>query len=205
VIYPEGRRRYPCGQTVNLWRCRCVCGSETIVTQSNLTGLSVRSCGCLRGMAQRKHSYALRGNVHPIYRCWQEMKRRCSNPKRRAYKNYGGRGIGYCKRWENFDAFLKDMGPSWKLALTLERKDNDAGYAKSNCRWIPKAEQPWNTRRNIQVRYRSQTKPLFQWVRELNLSYALVRARIRYYGWSPADAFTRPNRLCHQKHQNIAT
>lgn len=32
------------------------------------------------------------------YVSWIEMRRRCTNPKRSNYPNYGGRGITVCQR-----------------------------------------------------------------------------------------------------------
>ena len=33
------------------------------------------------------------------YRSWEAMRERCLNPRCKAYKNYGGRGITICARW----------------------------------------------------------------------------------------------------------
>ena len=33
---------------MHLWRCRCDCGRETVVRQSNLQSGHVKSCGCLQ-------------------------------------------------------------------------------------------------------------------------------------------------------------
>lgn len=36
------------GANVSLWRCKCECGAEKLVTQQKLVTNGVRSCGCLR-------------------------------------------------------------------------------------------------------------------------------------------------------------
>lgn len=74
------------------------------------------------------------------------MITRCTNERNPAYKNYGGRGITVCKRWLKFENFLADMGLRPR-GLTLDRKDNDRGYCKSNCRWTTWSVQQ-NNRRN---------------------------------------------------------
>lgn len=79
------------------------------------------------------------------YHSWNNMKNRCKNPNSKAYKNYGGRGITYDKKWEDFREFYKDMGKR-PLNTTLDRIDVDKGYCKENCRWATKEEQQRNQR-----------------------------------------------------------
>jgi hypothetical protein len=75
------------------------------------------------------------------------MMTRCNNPNVKAYKNYGGRGITVCKRWqESFANFLADMGEKPAPHLTLERCHNDKGYSKSNCYWATRKAQAANKR-----------------------------------------------------------
>lgn len=60
---------------------------------------------------------------HPAYNSWRGMKERCKNPKHIRYKWYGAKGVQVCDDWESFDNFWRDMGPTWKKGLTLERKN----------------------------------------------------------------------------------
>lgn len=80
-------------------------------------------------------------------RCiWVDMIRRCSDPKRKSYENYGGRGITVCQRWlDSYPDFLVDMGrrPAGKF---IDRKNNDGNYEPSNCRWVTRSEQNANRR-----------------------------------------------------------
>lgn len=94
------------------------------------------------------HGYSKRGEVTATYRTWLNMKNRCLNPFGESFKDYGGRGITVCEKWMRFEGFLEDMGnkPS---GLTLERKDNNKGYYKDNCKWATMAEQTINQRTRI--------------------------------------------------------
>ena len=85
---------------------------------------------------------------NPTYNSWRAMKSRCNNPNHSHYRYYGGRGIKVCKRWDNFENFLYDMGEKTSREYVLDRIDSDGGYYKENCRWIKKSE---NSKRIIHV------------------------------------------------------
>ena len=81
----------------------------------------------------------------PTWLSWRKMRDRCLNPNATGYKNYGGRGIKICKRWNDFANFLADMGarPDGK---SLDRINGNGNYEPSNCRWATAAEQSDNRR-----------------------------------------------------------
>ena len=81
----------------------------------------------------------------PTFMSWDCMIQRCKNPHNVAYKNYGGRGITYDKRWEIFKNFLADMGERPE-GTTLDRIDVNKGYFKENCKWSTRSEQQHNMR-----------------------------------------------------------
>jgi hypothetical protein len=129
------------------WLCKCKCGRRVRVLRSNLVAGSTTSCGCVQKelLLDRITKHGHRN--HTIYACWRAMKARCSNPRLKAYKNYGARGIIVCKRWRKFENFMADMLPLWKRGLWLERVNNNGNYTPSNCCWATPSHQRRNQRR----------------------------------------------------------
>jgi len=82
----------------------------------------------------------------PTYIAWRNMRSRCTNPSHAGWRNYGGRGITVCPKWDSYDQFFKDMGPK-PSGLTLERLDTSKGYRPGNCAWVTMRDN-LNNRRN---------------------------------------------------------
>lgn len=127
------------------WRCKCDCGGEAVVRAAALRNGNTGSCGCWKRevlpLATTKHGLT----KHPLYSAWKGMRNRCNNPRHPRYKDYGGRGVRVCKRWDKFENFLADMGER-PPRMTLDRKNNDGNYSKRNCRWATPKEQRKNSR-----------------------------------------------------------
>lgn len=108
---------------------------------------------------------------------WYNMRQRCYNPNNPGYKNYGGRGIKVCKRWHVYENFLADMGAP-PFGLTLDRKDNNKGYCKSNCRWATQAQQAVHRRVTKVLHGRTIT----EWADLLKINRSTLVSRIRKHG-----------------------
>ena len=73
------------------------------------------------------------------------MLDRTTHPNHKYYARYGGSGILPTEAWRDFRNFLADMG-ACPEGYSLDRIDNEKGYFKENCRWIPLRDQPKNRR-----------------------------------------------------------
>jgi len=132
-------------------------------------------------------------SVSKFYRAWVNMKTRCNNPNVRSYKRYGGRGITVCNKWKTFDGFIKDMLPTYKDELTLDRINNNGDYCKGNCRWATPKQQANNTRnidKSLKITFNNKTKRLSEWAKELGIKRTTLGMRIQTYNWSIEKAFT---------------
>lgn len=127
-----------------IWLCQCSCPKRTIskVREQNLLSGKSTSCGCWHKEKVTKHNLR---NLKE-YQIWSDMKTRCINPNNKFYCSYGGRGITVCDEWQEFENFYRDMGDCPE-GYSIERINNDKGYSKDNCKWIPKGEQQRNQRR----------------------------------------------------------
>ena len=179
-----GRARNAGGK--NRWKCVCDCGAETEVLAANLTRGATKSCGCLR----KTHAVTHGKNGTPTYRSWHKMLSRCRNTAVHNYANYGGRGIGYDPRWEQFEEFLFDMGER-PLGTTLDRINPDGDYCKNNCRWATPKEQQRNRRCIVMYQYAGRQQCLAAWAEEFGIGAAALRKRIRR-GWDLERALNVP-------------
>src|ERR1700733_6114353 len=87
------------------------------------------------------------GKPPRVFKCWEDMLRRCNNPKYAKYKNYGGRGIYVCKEWGDYSNFYTwAMANGYEDSLQIDRKDNDGPYSPDNCRWVSASQNMRNRR-----------------------------------------------------------
>ena len=170
----------------------CSCGAVALPEQNNLRRGKISSCGCLNRelVGARSKTHGLRSNS--VYPVWNAMKQRCQNPRDKGYENYGGRGIDVCEKWQTFEGFIEDMGlPPFKGAM-LDRRDNDKGYNKDNCRWSTRKEQNSNTRKNVLYLYNGQQLSLRAIAEQAKINLNTLTNRVYKYGMSAQEAADLP-------------
>lgn len=130
----------------SFWLCLCDCGKRWNVIGSALTNGSTKRCLNCNYKQRTKHGFAARKLKRPReYNSWNSMRDRCNNSNATSFRNYGGRGIRICKRWDSFENFFADMGIR-PANTTLDRKNNNGNYHKRNCRWATRKSQACNRR-----------------------------------------------------------
>jgi len=161
---------------------KCDCGNLTSGKSSDLRRGFKQSCGCY-GTLRRSESCKKRSTVHgkkgtAEYSIWQNMRARCLNKNHIAYKNYGGRGVSVCKRWDDFSAFLNDMGKR-PARHTIERLDVNSGYSPKNCVWASYTQQARNRRDSYIVSYKGKRMHAAELAQELGKSLGWVKHRYK--------------------------
>lgn len=131
----KGRRTYA--------TCLCDCGNSFYSRVDALQSGSTVSCGCFmrENAAQLNKSHGMSDTK--IYKIWDGIVQRCTNPNHSSYPEYKDRGM--CDEWRySFENFYRDMGePPPKTSI--DRIDNNKGYSKENCRWVCASVQGKNT------------------------------------------------------------
>jgi len=177
------------------WICKCICGNISIVRGTSLKNGRTQSCGCLnREYLAKKRTKIYNLSKTPEYAAWGSMLNRCFNPKNKAFKNYGGRGIAVCEEWKtNFLTFYCQMGERPSPKHSIDRIDNESDYTLNNCRWATQTEQANNNRRNFRITLHDWTMNLNQWATFVGMSRYTLQTRLRS-DWPPAKAIFQPVR-----------
>ena len=174
-----------------LWLCKCECGNIKTILSSSLINGSTNSCGCYNKETSRNRQLKHNKSNTKLYKVWQGIKTRCYDKNFMYYDNYGGRGIQVYDEWKNdFAKFYNwSMNNGYKEGLTIDRIDNDGNYEPSNCRWVTRAKQNNNMRKNILLHYHGEEKTISDWAIEFNLNRTALYYRIKR-GWPLEQALT---------------
>jgi hypothetical protein len=176
---------------VKFWSCVCDCGTRRRVFGGDLKRGGSKSCGCLmrdiKAAGWRSHDMSR----HPAYRNWIGAKMRCENAGNEGYWEYGGRGITVSDQWQSFDVFWRDMGPSWRPGLTLDRLDVDGNYEAGNCRWATPREQAHNRRDNRYIQTPRGPMNVTQAAEAFGISRVTISSRLRA-GWPQSRLLDPP-------------
>lgn len=128
-----------------LWLVKCDCGTKKEVVSPSLTNGVTQSCGCLQRELVAKRVTTHGDSKSRLYVSWRGMKERCSSPKHKDFKYYGGKGIKIV--WESFAAFRDWANANGYIeGLVIDRVDSGRNYEPANCQWITPSEN--TARRN---------------------------------------------------------
>lgn len=178
-----------------IWNCICTCGNTAEVLGDYLRSGDTKSCGCFKS-DNAKSLYTKHGKEPKSeYRIWYHLRSRCNNVSDAAYKNYGGRGIKVCDRWQGdngFVYFLADMGKKPSPKHSIDRVNNGGNYEPGNCRWATMKEQQNNRTNNRIIEYNGFKGTVSQAADNFNIKYNILRLRIGR-GWEIERAINYVN------------
>ncbi len=168
----------------------CDCGTRKTILASSIG--RVKSCGCY----QVKHPARLRHGMSrtPIHTRWLAMKYRSTG------FHPGYEGVGRDPRWDRFEEFYADMGPTFFDGAYLGRIGDVGDYTKDNARWITPAESGVEATNRF-----ARRMPDGRRVIDAAIELGVVRPRTALArvdaGWDPDDAIRRPPRFSGRWHQ----
>lgn len=153
------------------------CGRKTVQNLNSVRSKPPKHCMECSHHAKTHGMYKTQ-----IYRSWQCMRDRCDNPNATHGDRYRGRGITYIKRWSKFENFYKDMSPTWRKNLTLDRIDNNKNYSKENCKWSSRKEQVRNRSNTVYISHKGKMHTLAEWSEILKIKYGTLYTRFSRKG-----------------------
>lgn len=112
-----------------LFLCKCDCGNKRIVRAFQLR--KGRTVGCKDCMAKARIKHGK--SYDSVYKLWATLKQRCGNAE-------GYETITYPDKWETFEGFWDDMGPTHFDGASIDRIDGTKSYSKDNCQWLTVSE-----------------------------------------------------------------
>jgi hypothetical protein len=179
----HGSERTPNGCSFSTWEVRCDCGKQFVVRGASLASGNTISCGCVKVEHDR----------HPfdVYKIWVQIKQRCTNPRAKDFKNYGGRGIMMCQEWmDSYPTFLAAIGPRPSKKYTVGRIENSRGYEPGNVEWQTMKVQGNNRRNNRVLHFSGRSLTVSAWSDVVGIPAVTLYDRLRN-GWSTARALTQ--------------
>lgn len=184
------------------WKLKCDCPNGTIFTTrgSSLLSGETKSCGCLqKEVAVEKAKAMGEANIThglsrtPTWVSWSMLMQRCFNPKRKDYKDWGGRGIVPCEFVKQSPQSVIDLIGERPEGKTIERIKNEFGYTcgqcaeckangwKLNITWETLKNQQSNKRNNVWIEKDGLRLLRHQWAERLGKSIGWVRKHMKQY------------------------
>lgn len=99
---------------------------------------------CWRGIERNRATRLSLAVIHRSeFLAYCNARLRCTEPKNKSYRHYGGRGIRFL--FNSFAQFFQLVGPR-PSGYVLDRRNNDGHYEPGNVRWITAKESRKNSR-----------------------------------------------------------
>lgn len=197
VVTSEGVRNK--GKSNWYYDVVCDCGNTANVRKDSLLNGQSKSCGCLASEKARERIVTHGMTGKPGWQQYYDMIRRCTDPKRKDFHHYGGRGISIDPRWledwdkgQGFLNFLEDMGEKPEGRTEIERFDKNGNYCKENCYWEDRKAQNNNKRSNRYLSYKGYNLTISQWAHLLNVKSQILNDRINKLKWTIEDTLEKP-------------
>ena len=166
-----------------LWRCRCDCGTEKVLSTARLK--RTKSCGCLMRRHQKsgkpgfdtRHGQARSASqkASQLYETWNRA--RCSRE-------------GTSKAWADFTIFKQEMGEKPSPSHVLMRKNPTRPFSKGNCFWATREQVSANLETAVRLTWKGETKTVSEWARHTGLSKGIIRKRLAR-GWTVEHTLSR--------------
>lgn len=128
-----------------------------------------------------------------FYDIWRGMIFRCTSQKCPTFETYSKLGIQ--DSWLDFENFQDDMYEEYLKCLdstndlpSIDRKNNDIGYFKENCHWIPIGKQARNKHNNV---WANEDELLIDYCERKGLRYDIIKQRMSY-GYTLEEAESIP-------------
>ena len=170
------------GYKVRTIRCKCDCQRNVVrdVRLGNLASGKSISCGCLKDEKTVARSTNHGKCYHPLYKIWEIIKYRCSNPKSQTYHSYNTLDISVCDEWkDDFEAFFDwSIENGWKPGLQIDREENLKGYSPDNCRFVTPRTNSQNKRTNRLVSYHGESICVTELARRHGLNHKTLCNRL---------------------------
>lgn len=143
------RRRNQTLEVIPMKLCECGCGKSAPIAPRTRGALGWVKGQPVRYIFGHRH-FSHRMSSTTEHNTYLAAKERCTNPKHKQWKDYGGRGIKFL--FTSFKQFFIEVGFRPKDTV-LDRRNNDKHYEVGNVRWVT----PTISIRNQRVRIDNQS------------------------------------------------